>query len=104
MSVLNIFTDGGARGNPGPAAIGYQISLNGKLLTQTARYIGETTNNTAEYTAIIDALALGNLYGLSLWRFKHSHAGVWQESQIRCRPDLGAFLKMFCFSLIHLLR
>ncbi len=46
-----IFTDGGARGNPGPAAIG--VVINGD---RYGEYIGETTNNVAEYKAVIFAL------------------------------------------------
>jgi len=48
---LIIYTDGGARGNPGPAAIGVVIGDKG-----FREYIGETTNNVAEYKAVIYAL------------------------------------------------
>lgn len=58
-----IHTDGGARGNPGPAAIGVVIELaagngnsNMKVIAEFGKKIGETTNNTAEYTAVIEAL------------------------------------------------
>jgi len=47
-----IYTDGGARGNPGPAAIGVVIGPK-----EYADYIGEATNNIAEYKAVIFALA-----------------------------------------------
>lgn len=53
---LTIHTDGGARGNPGPAAIGVVIKEEGKLIHQFGETIGETTNNVAEYTAVIKAL------------------------------------------------
>ncbi len=54
---LVIFTDGGARGNPGPAGIGVTISdQNGTVLTEFGEEIGETTNNVAEYTALLRAL------------------------------------------------
>lgn len=49
---LTIFTDGGARGNPGPAGIGVFIKGAGEY----KKYIGETTNNQAEYRAVILAL------------------------------------------------
>ncbi len=56
MKVL-IFTDGGARGNPGPAAIGGVImNRDKKILAKVKRYIGETTNNIAEYTALLESL------------------------------------------------
>lgn len=54
---LFVFTDGGARGNPGPAAIGVVIKdEKGKILTQFGKKIGQTSNNVAEYTAVIEAL------------------------------------------------
>lgn len=55
--LLVINTDGGARGNPGPAGIGLVIkSETGELLYSHGAYIGETTNNVAEYSALVKAL------------------------------------------------
>lgn len=52
-----INTDGAARGNPGPAAIGATIKdETGKLMAHISRRIGITTNNQAEYRAVIAAL------------------------------------------------
>lgn len=57
MKTLFIYTDGGARGNPGPAGIGVIIkSETGQVLKKISRRIGETTNNTAEYTAVVETL------------------------------------------------
>lgn len=54
---LVIHTDGGSRGNPGPSAIGVVISTpDDKHIESFGRYIGETTNNQAEYMAVVDAL------------------------------------------------
>ena len=56
-SPLTVFTDGGARGNPGPAAIGFVIkNSSGKILCQQGIAVGKTTNNVAEYLAVIEAL------------------------------------------------
>lgn len=53
-----IFCDGGARGNPGPAAAGFVISdPTGKVLVKLGKSLGETTNNVAEYQAVIEALS-----------------------------------------------
>lgn len=53
---LIIFTDGASRGNPGPAAYGFTISDGeGKIVHEKGKYIGETTNNVAEYTAVLEA-------------------------------------------------
>ena len=55
--VLNIYTDGGARGNPGPAAIGVVVkNEQGKDVHKFGQTIGEATNNVAEYRAVIAAL------------------------------------------------
>ena len=66
---LTIHTDGGARGNPGPAAVGVVIEGSYKIggtfktiLLEFGKKIGETTNNVAEYSAVIEALkAVQNL-------------------------------------------
>ena len=52
-----VFTDGGARGNPGPAAIGVVIKTeNTKIIAQISKTIGVKTNNEAEYQALINGL------------------------------------------------
>ncbi len=51
-----IYTDGGARGNPGPAAIGIVINPLTSFCKKYGEKIGEATNNVAEYKAIIFAL------------------------------------------------
>ena len=54
---LKVYADGGARGNPGPAAAGYVITDGAdSLLEEGGEYLGETTNNQAEYRAIELAL------------------------------------------------
>lgn len=56
-SVLNIYTDGGSRGNPGPAAIGVVIkNSQEKTINAFGQAIGQATNNVAEYQALIAAL------------------------------------------------
>lgn len=55
--VLVINTDGGSRGNPGPAGIGVVIkSETGETIYSHGGYIGVNTNNVAEYSALIKAL------------------------------------------------
>jgi ribonuclease HI len=51
---LTIYSDGGARGNPGPSGIGAVIiDEDGQTIAEISEYIGEATNNQAEYRAII---------------------------------------------------
>lgn len=57
MRVLRLFTDGAARGNPGPAGIGLVIEDDrGMRLWGGHRFIGRATNNQAEYMALIEGL------------------------------------------------
>lgn len=92
INAVNIHTDGAARGNPGPAAIGVTIKdEKGNLLDTVSKYLGVTTNNQAEYRAVIagieKALKLGarqvTLYSDSelvvrqiLGRYKVKNAGL----------------------------
>jgi ribonuclease HI len=55
--IVKIYTDGASRGNPGPAGIGILIiDENGKDIKRISEYIGNTTNNIAEYRALLRAL------------------------------------------------
>lgn len=57
MQQITIYTDGGSRGNPGPAAIGAQIlDAEGKVLREVSETIGNATNNYAEYMAVLRGL------------------------------------------------
>ena len=56
---LRTYTDGGARGNPGPAAIGILIcNAEGEIIQEYGETIGEATNNVAEYSALIKAMKM----------------------------------------------
>lgn len=54
---LSIYIDGAARGNPGPAGIGVVITdAKNDIVKNVSKYIGNTTNNVAEYTALVFGL------------------------------------------------
>ena len=53
---ISIYCDGGARGNPGPGAIAFVVLEDGKTIYKFSKKIGHTTNNVAEYQAVISAL------------------------------------------------
>lgn len=55
-AVLQIYTDGASRNNPGPAAWAFVFVKNEKIIHSDAGFIGENTNNVAEYKAAITAL------------------------------------------------
>lgn len=54
--VYKIYTDGGARGNPGPAAAAFIVSIGGKVIFSQTKYLGKSTNNRAEYTGVLMAM------------------------------------------------
>jgi len=65
MEKIIAYTDGGARGNPGPAAIGVQIlNTDGVVLKEVSERVGNATNNFAEYQAVAVALeTIQKMYG-----------------------------------------
>ena len=56
MKELEIYIDGASKGNPGPSGIGAVIYHDGQAIKNISSYIGNATNNVAEYTALIYAL------------------------------------------------
>jgi len=56
MSRIIINTDGGSRGNPGPGAIGFVVCKDDQEIHRAGKCIGKTTNNQAEYLAVLEAL------------------------------------------------
>lgn len=82
---LEIYVDGGARNNPGPAGIGVVIGNK-----EYAEYIGEATNNVAEYKAIIFALKKArHLLGKS--KLKNTEIVVNSDSELVVNQINGKF-------------
>jgi len=78
MEKIVVYTDGGSRGNPGPAAVGVWIKT---LDKKYAEYIGEKTNNMAEYEALIIALEkIKKLLGKN--RVKKSEISCFLDSEL----------------------
>lgn len=76
--MIQLYTDGGSRGNPGPAAYGFLIYDKDKKLYQECKKLGKTTNNVAEYTAIIEGLRKSKEFGGSVQVFSDSELVVRQ--------------------------
>lgn len=81
---VQIFTDGAARGNPGPAGIGIVIRNEKEVLLEVSDYIGKTTNNIAEYMALIrgleEALDMGQ-----------RHIEVFADSELLVKQIKGEY-------------
>ena len=94
-----IFTnsDGGARGNPGPGAIGVIVRDNKSVLATYSTEIGICTNNIAEYRALIKALELALKYGKEVACHLDSELVVKQllgEYKVRNEKLLPLFLEV----------
>lgn len=70
---IEVYTDGGSRGNPGPSGGGYAIYRGGKLVAKGSNFYGDMTNNQAEYLALRDAL-------------RHAHE-KYSELKVACYMD-----------------
>ncbi len=63
VSEVAIYVDGAARGNPGPAGAGVLLKDGGAAVVEACKYLGETTNNAAEYGAVILGLREASVLG-----------------------------------------
>ena len=90
MRKLYINTDGGSRGNPGPAGIGVVFyNENEKEIHSYKKFIGHGTNNEAEYNAIIEALKMALK---SDWFSEYNGNG----GEIICRLDSQLVVEQIC--------
>jgi ribonuclease HI len=84
-SAITANIDGGARGNPGPAAYGVVIrNGQGVVLAELAEYLGQQTNNVAEYSGLLAALD----YAV---REKHASLTVVSDSELLVRQMKGIY-------------
>lgn len=98
MEMIKIHTDGGARGNPGPAAIG--VAMGAPVNKGYSAYIGKATNNEAEYSAVIFALKkLLALMGKK--KTKTAHVHIFMDSELAVN-QLGGQWKIEGETLIPL--
>ncbi len=76
---VNLVSDGGCRGNPGQGAIGFMIlDERNRVLTRGGKQMGYTTNNQAEYTALIEGLG---------------HAAKYTKGTVHCYLDSELVVK-----------
>ena len=80
-----LYTDGAARGNPGPAGAGiYVVDENGNQVGRCCKYLGETTNNVAEY----EALLMGLKYAQ---KEKLKHLTIYADSELMVKQVRGEY-------------
>ena len=84
MTELTLFIDGASRGNPGHAGIGIRIEADGELFAEHCEYIGCTTNNVAEYRALIKGLEIAA-------QFKANRVTVFSDSELVVRQMNGTY-------------
>lgn len=78
MKEIEIYIDGASKGNPGPSGIGVVICQDGQTTKNISSYIGNATNNVAEYTALI--------YGLQQALILNSQkVKINTDSELLCR-------------------
>jgi phosphoribosylglycinamide formyltransferase-1 len=113
---ITIHIDGGSRGNPGPAAAGFILTdPAGRKLQAKGLVLGETTNNVAEYTALIHALQAAKTLGAT-------EVGVLSDSELLVRQLTGLYkvksetikplyerandlrMQFDCFTIRHVMR
>ncbi len=82
---IRIFTDGGSRGNPGPAAGAYFLTdTRGKVLQGRGVFLGEATNNVAEYRGLVEALEAATQIGAR-------QIEILSDSELMVRQILGQY-------------
>jgi ribonuclease HI len=89
MTKYIVYTDGGSRGNPGPAALGVYIEDGSKKeIVKIGKRIGETTNNVAEYSAITEAFSylLANKEKLNI-----ESVSFYMDSQLAYSQIVGLY-------------
>ena len=104
MEKIIIHSDGGARGNPGPAGIGAVLNNEkGEVIAEISKYLGKTTNNQAEYQALIAGLEKAKeLKGEELECYLDSELVVKQlnrEYKVKNAELATLFLKVHNLSL-----
>ena len=84
MTQAVLRTDGGSRGNPGPAGAGFVIEIDAVIVCRGGRFLGSVTNNIAEYEALI--WGLENVSALG-----HTDVAVFADSELLVKQLNGQY-------------
>jgi len=85
---MEIFSDGGARGNPGPAACAFVVFEDKQVLHKEAKYLGRATNNQAEYNGVLLAL---NWLVTSSVKYPASGIEFFVDSELVAKQIMGIY-------------
>ncbi len=88
MAEVKVYTDGAARGNPGPSASGFTVFEGSKVLQRHSEYNGKTTNNYAEYRAVLLALIW---CGFNLEKPSDTKISLYSDSELVVRQLKGEY-------------
>lgn len=83
-SDVELYVDGGARGNPGPAACAFVLRKDDRTIDSRGFFLGETTNNVAEYTGLIRGLEAAREHGI-----RELH--VFSDSELMVKQIIGEY-------------
>lgn len=83
--MIEVFCDGGARGNPGPAAYGFVVQQGDIKIHEESGFLGIGTNNFAEYTALIKA------FEYLSQKFMHQEVNFFLDSELVVNQMSGLF-------------
>ncbi len=101
-AVYELYTDGASKGNPGYSGIGFVIKKEGCIIEEKSEYIGITTNNVAEYTALLRGLERAHELGIKNIR-------VFSDSELMVKQINGIYsiknekLKGLAAKIMHLI-
>jgi ribonuclease HI len=84
MGAYSLYVDGAAKGNPGPAGIGVRVELEGEVQTEYCGFIGNATNNVAEYKALIKGLEIVRKLGAT-------RVDAISDSELIVRQLIGSY-------------
>ena len=83
-NTIQIQSDGGARGNPGPAGAGWVLKSDNNIIKEGKEFLGTKTNNQAEYTGLINALK-------DLKNFDYSKVEIFLDSELIVKQIKGEY-------------
>lgn len=86
QAIWKLYIDGASRHNPGPSGIGFSLQIQEKVVCEQGFFIGQKTNNQAEYTALL----IGILFAKEFVK-KNDMLAIYSDSQLLVRQMCGQY-------------